>query len=271
MAADGVVLGPALLSSSLPALSDSAHDSSAGRRATGQHVHGASLLAALTVLGAAPASPRDRVVARVYTGPKGSRWRCATACSSTSATPRAPREVALARAGARRPELGGRLLRRRAPARTARRGLLRRQSLLRNSEYRPTGPNRGAPESDSRGDSPPNSTAGLDGAHASGTASARVRTAAGDHRRRILERLRLPKRRSTLGESPRGRPKHLPRATPAAEHPQRRPAAPDGCTRLEPETLNLNLRLMALARAILRWWSRVPAICNECCEIGRCR
>ena len=39
----------------------------------------------------------------------------------------APREVAVARARARRPELGGRLLHRRAPARTSRRGLLLRR------------------------------------------------------------------------------------------------------------------------------------------------
>jgi hypothetical protein len=66
VAADGVVLGPALLSSSLPALSGT--DISAVF--AGQRVRGASLLAALSVLGAAPA-PLARAVTRVYTGPEG--------------------------------------------------------------------------------------------------------------------------------------------------------------------------------------------------------
>jgi cell division protein FtsQ len=70
VAADGVVLGPALLSSSLPAVSDSATPQAQGGELTGQHVRGASLLADLTVLGAAPAS-LEKVVARVYTGPMG--------------------------------------------------------------------------------------------------------------------------------------------------------------------------------------------------------
>jgi cell division protein FtsQ len=65
VAADGVVLGPALLSSSLAVVSDSA-----SAALTGQRVRGAYLLADLTVLGAAPA-PLARVVRRVYTGPEG--------------------------------------------------------------------------------------------------------------------------------------------------------------------------------------------------------
>ncbi len=64
VAADGVVLGPALLSGSLPGVSGY-HEPAAGRR-----VSGPDLLAALTVLGAAPA-PLARLVARVYTGPEG--------------------------------------------------------------------------------------------------------------------------------------------------------------------------------------------------------
>jgi len=71
VAADGMVLGPALLSSSLPAVSDSATPQAQGGELTGQHVRGASLLADLTVLGAAPASLLEKVVARVYTGPMG--------------------------------------------------------------------------------------------------------------------------------------------------------------------------------------------------------
>ena len=64
IAADGVVLGPALLSSSLPTV--------AGYHATlaGQHVQGPNVLAAVTVLGAA-LTPLRRVVDHVYTGPNG--------------------------------------------------------------------------------------------------------------------------------------------------------------------------------------------------------
>jgi cell division protein FtsQ len=65
VAADGVVLGPALLSGSLPALSASATVTPTGRR-----VHDATLRGALTVLGDAPA-PLARAVKRVYMGPKG--------------------------------------------------------------------------------------------------------------------------------------------------------------------------------------------------------
>jgi cell division protein FtsQ len=64
VAADGVVLGPALLSSSLPTL-DGAFEPSAGQR-----LHNATLLESLAVLGAAPA-PLARHVARVYEGPQG--------------------------------------------------------------------------------------------------------------------------------------------------------------------------------------------------------
>jgi len=59
-----VVLGPALLSSSLPNVSGWFVP------APGRHVKGASLLAALTVLGAAPA-PLAKHVERVFTGAKG--------------------------------------------------------------------------------------------------------------------------------------------------------------------------------------------------------
>ena len=69
VAADGVVLGPALLSSSLPALSESQGATSTSPQ-PGQRVQGESLLAELTVLGAAP-RPLMRFVARVYTSPGG--------------------------------------------------------------------------------------------------------------------------------------------------------------------------------------------------------
>lgn len=64
IAADGVVLGPALLSNSLPTVTGY-HDALAG-----QHVQGPTVLAAATVLGAAPSSLR-RVVDHVYAGPDG--------------------------------------------------------------------------------------------------------------------------------------------------------------------------------------------------------
>jgi cell division protein FtsQ len=64
VAADGTVLGPALLSGSLPTL-DCASVPSPGRR-----VGDASLLGALDVLGAAPA-PLARYVTRAYSGPRG--------------------------------------------------------------------------------------------------------------------------------------------------------------------------------------------------------
>jgi cell division protein FtsQ len=65
VAADGVVLGPALLSGSLPALSGSV-----SATPTGGHLRDATLLAALTVLGDAPA-PLAKAVKRVYPGPEG--------------------------------------------------------------------------------------------------------------------------------------------------------------------------------------------------------
>ncbi len=64
VAADGAVLGPALASGSLPSIGASVLPG------TGVHVGGASLLAELTVLGAAPAA-LARHVERVFTGAKG--------------------------------------------------------------------------------------------------------------------------------------------------------------------------------------------------------
>jgi cell division protein FtsQ len=64
VAADGVVLGPGLLSGSLPTLYGSYVP------APGQRLTSATLLAPLTILGAAPA-PLARLVARVFSGPKG--------------------------------------------------------------------------------------------------------------------------------------------------------------------------------------------------------
>ncbi len=64
VAADGVVLGPALLSRSLPSVSV------AVAPAAGRRVSGFELLAALTVLGAAPA-PLAHLAERAFTGPRG--------------------------------------------------------------------------------------------------------------------------------------------------------------------------------------------------------
>lgn len=69
VAADGVVLGPALLSGSLPALNGGSSRSTIAQL-TGQRVLDGSLLASLTVLGAAPAQ-LQRVIARAFNGPKG--------------------------------------------------------------------------------------------------------------------------------------------------------------------------------------------------------
>jgi cell division protein FtsQ len=66
VAADGVVLGPGLITGSLPALSE-------GQGVVpqvGRHVQGASLLAELAILGAEP-RPLARFDARVFTGSKG--------------------------------------------------------------------------------------------------------------------------------------------------------------------------------------------------------
>jgi cell division protein FtsQ len=64
VAADGVVLGPALLSGALPAIAGY-HEALVGAR-----VQGPNVLAAVAVLGAAP-MPLRRALARVYTGPDG--------------------------------------------------------------------------------------------------------------------------------------------------------------------------------------------------------
>ena len=69
VAADGEILGPGLLSSSLPTLSAGSERSVIGLPTKGV-VHGESLLRALTVLGAAPARMESEV-ARVFNGPKG--------------------------------------------------------------------------------------------------------------------------------------------------------------------------------------------------------
>jgi cell division protein FtsQ len=69
VAADGVVLGPALLSGSLPLLAAGLSAPNAPRP-LGQRVQGATLLASLALLGAAPA-PLARSVARVFVGPQG--------------------------------------------------------------------------------------------------------------------------------------------------------------------------------------------------------
>jgi cell division protein FtsQ len=64
VAADGTVLGPGLLSSSLPVVKGSVEP------APGAHLSEAAALAAVTVLGAAPA-PLAPFLARVFDGPEG--------------------------------------------------------------------------------------------------------------------------------------------------------------------------------------------------------
>jgi cell division protein FtsQ len=64
VAANGIVLGPALLSSALPTVTSSTSP------ASGARVTDPSLRSALTVLGAAPA-PFARVIARAFEGPSG--------------------------------------------------------------------------------------------------------------------------------------------------------------------------------------------------------
>jgi hypothetical protein len=64
VAADGTVLGPAFLASSLPSVSGSVEP------APGARLSESSTLAAVTVLGAAPA-PLARFVVRAYEGPEG--------------------------------------------------------------------------------------------------------------------------------------------------------------------------------------------------------
>jgi cell division protein FtsQ len=68
VAADGIVLGPSLLSGSLPALISGGQGGI--EPLEGQRVHGESSLAELTVLGAAPA-PLARATSRMFTGPEG--------------------------------------------------------------------------------------------------------------------------------------------------------------------------------------------------------
>jgi cell division protein FtsQ len=66
VAADGVVLGPALLSSSLPAL----NGADVSEPPVGQHLKDQSLLAELTVLGATP-KRLERFTVRVFSSPGG--------------------------------------------------------------------------------------------------------------------------------------------------------------------------------------------------------
>ena len=74
VAADGVVLGPGFLSSSLPLVNSGKTVTSADATTTlppvGGSVRGGALLGALAVLGAAPA-PLARTVTHAYSGPKG--------------------------------------------------------------------------------------------------------------------------------------------------------------------------------------------------------
>jgi cell division septal protein FtsQ len=70
VAADGIVLGPDYLSSSLPLADAGEADAASPLPAVGQSVRGGSLLQALSVLGAAPPA-LARAVTNVYSGSKG--------------------------------------------------------------------------------------------------------------------------------------------------------------------------------------------------------
>ena len=70
VAADGVVLGPGFLSSSLPLVNAGKATAAGTLPAVGRSVHGGSLLEALTVLGAAPPA-LAHAATRVYSGPQG--------------------------------------------------------------------------------------------------------------------------------------------------------------------------------------------------------
>jgi len=70
VAADGVVLGPSFLSSTLPLVNVAGAGAAAALPAVGRGVRGSLLLGALRILGAAP-GPLARTVTRVYSGPKG--------------------------------------------------------------------------------------------------------------------------------------------------------------------------------------------------------
>ena len=121
VAADGVVLGPAL------ALRARCRASSGRRRARrrASACSDATLLAALRCSAPRRAS-LARHVARMYSGPQGLTVAMRNGLLVYFGDASAPtREVAVARARARRPQLRGRLLRRRAPARASRRGLPR--------------------------------------------------------------------------------------------------------------------------------------------------
>ncbi len=69
VAADGVVLGPSFVRSTLPSVSAGSSSSQAGEL-TGQYVRGGTLLGELAVLGAEPA-PFAKEVTRVYSGAEG--------------------------------------------------------------------------------------------------------------------------------------------------------------------------------------------------------
>ena len=114
VAADGVVLGPALLSSSLPSVSG------AFEPAAGMRLSSPSLLAALTVLGAAPA-PLARLVERVFTGPKGLTVAMRNGLLAYFGDASRPHAKWLSLAQVLADPLRRRLLRRRAPARASRR------------------------------------------------------------------------------------------------------------------------------------------------------
>ncbi len=115
VAADGAVLGPGLLSSSLATI-----DASSGPLRSG-HIRSATVLAELRVLGAAPARTRGLGRAGVHRPRRDHGGDAQRPVDLLRRRRPSARQVAVRRPRARRPDIGGRDLRRRAPARTSRR------------------------------------------------------------------------------------------------------------------------------------------------------
>ena len=219
---------------------------------------GASLLADLAVLGAAPA-PLAEHVERVFTGAKGltMAMRNGLLVYFGDATPPA-REVAVAGAGARRPELGRRLLRRRAPALPpGRRVPGRRDPAGRERAQRRPAPSEAARQRgiDRRLRSPRVCPPGRrDRRRPPPNRGQRLRPPAAGSCRRHDAAMPGAERNATAGKQPRAAKREDPRRQRCAGRPI---------------TLNLDLRFMHSVQADSQAVVESRAICNVCCESGR--
>ena len=267
VAADGVVLGPGFLSSSLPLLN-------AGKAATatsavtttlppvGGSVRGGALLGALTVLGAAPA-PLAHAVTRVYSGSKGLTVALhggLLAYFGDATRPHA-KWLSLARVLADPSSAGAVYIDVRLPERPA-------------AGFAPgtTRPDASSVELESSGASDPNTAAelasGLDTA-VGGVARARVRaSAAARARNRVPAAKRRSRARPRLkpGRANRRRAKRRASRRPRKQAPRKPPKRPPraGFPGVERPlatarpTIILDLRLEPVERACLGVRSRVP-------------